>query len=823
MPWVLPAVAAFVAALTVTELVIIGAVIAVGIAYVMKSSITGIESAPQVPGSAYQTNPLQLTVSADAPRRMVYGKARISGVVAYMNVSGAGHEYLWMVVVIAAHKIADITQIYFDGENPVSLIPSPVGFFEWWWYNGTQTTADPQLMAAFPEWTSNCILKGCSYAVVKLKYDKAAWKNGRPNVQFDVKGKDNIRDPRTTPHTFAWTNNAALCTADFMTSPDGLGATYDEMDWETVAAAATISAQLPAELAASMCDGRYTIDGVIELAARNGDTINAMLSAGAGTIVWTEGKYRLFVGASRAFVGTITAEDLADNPSLQPRTPTDQSFNCVKGTFLDSTNNWVFSDFPPVVGTPYVTIDGGIKVFRDIVLQFTTSPITAQRLATIFLRRARLEKTITLPCKWTVFNFEVWDVVKLNLPQLGWSAGGGKLFQITDWKMMPPKSNDPGGIELTLVEYDDSIYADDITFKPVTGGGTIIPPNVTQPAPVPVLYATSGAGANDASGNPYVRFDWPVSTDIYAIGYKLAYGKYPFAPVESDYRIISGRNSSSLTVGPLKPGDVYVGYIKVLNTFEKESAATASATVLVQTIGTLPPPAVASLTSTLVGSESVDLAWAAPTAPMAYTEIRWAATNNFNNSIVIARASQPLNALRLLRETQDGYYFATFVSNAGIYGPATSVATVGRVPATIALSVTLDRLKGDLTNGIWVSRYRAVPVSQRLASELDWEVFDLMVPQPEPTVSYYSKAQTYIVNGDVRVSGALGYNRAPGIPGVLDVVPASAKVAYFASTVIKTGTFTLDADANIKVGFTVTNTDPQGVVYTAFNGIIEDL
>lgn len=958
MPWVLPAIAAFAAALTVTELVIIAAVIAVGVAYVMKSSITGIESAPVVPGSAYQTNPLLLTVAADAPRRLVYGKARISGIVAYMNISGAGHEYLWVVVVIAAHKIADVTKIYFDGTAPESLIPSPVGFFEWWFYNGSQTTADPQLMAAFPEWTSNCILKGCAYAVVKMKYDKVAWKNGRPNISFDVKGKDNIRDPRVTPNTFAWTNNAALCIADFMTSQDGLGATYEEMDWDTVAAGAVISAQLPAELAASMCDGRYTIDGVIELAARNGDTINAMLSAAAGTIVWTEGKYRLFVGATRAFVGTITAEDLRDNPSLQPRTPSDQSFNCVKGTFLDSTNNWVFSDFPPVIGQPYVDQDapriavingdgssitgwlaasnttlssvGGvlqavtnntvaplfgqnigtfsigtkikviftsinnssvavkagvgtalglidiydspiavfgigqpvefvvnttlpvyvwfqgsgtitvgtkilvddvsalynvnIKTFRDIVLQFTTSPITAQRLATIFLRRARLEKTITLPCKWTVFNFEVWDVVKVNLPQLGWDVGGGKLFQITDWKMMPPKTNDPGGIELTLVEYDDSIYADNVLFKPVTGGGTINVPNVTQPAALPVLYASSGAGISDANGNPYIRFDWPISVSIYATGYKLAYGKYPFAPVDSDYKLISGRSSSSLTVGPLKPGDVYIGYIKVVNTFDKESAATASATVTVQTIGAVPPPAVQSLTSTLVGSDNVDLAWTAPgLTTLAYTEIRWAATNNFNNSVVIARVTQPINTVRLLRETQAGFYFVLFVSNAGIYGPSTSIATIGRTPATIVLSVALDQLAGDLVNGIWVDRYRAVSKSQRLASELGWEVFDLMVPIPEQTVTYYSKAQAYIVSGDVRVSGALGYSRAPGVPGVLDVVPAQARIGYFAGTQYKTGRFTLDADANIKVGFTSNNTDPQGVIFTAFNGVLEKI
>jgi len=821
MPAVLPVIAIAVAAVVgTTTALVIGTIVAVGLTLAMSRNMSGVQSSPNPVGTTYQTNPLSLTFQADAPRRMVYGKARISGVVSYANVSGDGYEYLWMVVVIAAHRIQEVTQIYFDGEAGPDVA---AGWYEYWYYDGSQTVVDPQLHATFSEYTADCILTGCAYAVVKLKYDKTAWKNGRPNVQFDVKGKT-VYDPRDG--LTKWTNNGALCTADFMTSTDGLGATSGEMDWETVKAAADIADQIPASMAASLCDGRYTIDGVVELSTKNGDTISQMLSACAGTVVWTEGVYRLFVGAARTAVSRqITAEDLRDNPSLQPRTPTDQSFNSVKGTFLDSTNGWVFNDFPPVSGAEYIAQDGGIQQFKDIVLNFTTSPITAQRLATIFLRRARLEKTITLPCKWTVFNYEVWDVVPLNLPQLGWIS---KLFQITDWKMTPPTNSDPGGIELTLVEYSDDIYSDDMDLKPIDGGGQIIVPDVTQPKPLSILYATSGVTAVEPGTNkPRVRFDWPQSSDIYVVGYELAYGKYPFTPVDSDYIFMSGRTTITYTTPPLGAGDTYIGYIRTVNSYEKRSTTTPSNTVVVVGLGSEYPEAVQSLTFNVVDTLYGDLAWSAPLpgSLAASTVIVWAkSVEDYQQGVIVATIPLPQTTLRVQREIEDGVYFAAFVSDAGMIGVPAYVAASGRPPATIVKQTGFSKYEGDLINGVWVTPTKAVVDSQQLAASLGWEVFDMMVPAPYGQCEYWSKAATYQAPpATLRVSGSVGWLRSPNIPGVLPTLNATAQVAHFDNTEYQQGQFVLTGDANIKLGFRATVTDPQGVQFLGLNSTLEKL
>lgn len=811
MPFILPLFAGI--SLT-TVFVAVAVVVVVGMALGLGKKVSGVASSK--PESTYVTNPQQLTFSADAPRRLVYGEPRVSGIVAYANVAGEGHEFLYMVVVLAAHKITNVSQIYFDGVLGDTVAS---GYYEWWWHDGTQTTADATLMATFPEWDFNCILKGCAYAVVKLKSDKSIWKGGQPNIQFDVLGKP-VYDPRTG--TTAYSNNGALVLADYMTSVDGLGATSAEMDWPSVIAAADIAAQLPSGMAGSLCACRYPIDGVVELSTKNGDVITAMTAALAGTVVWTEGMYRIYVGAARAPVArVITPEDLNGNPTLQPRTAAEQSFNCIKGTFLDSTNNWVISDFPPVVGDTYVTADGGIQVFKDIVLQFTTSPIIAQRLATIFLRRARLEKTITLPCKWTCFDYEVWDVVTLNLPQIGWIA---KLFQITDWKMIPPTRTSPGGIELTLLEYSDAIYSDDMSLKPIDGGGMIIVPDVTIPKPLLAMYATSGPTAIDSAGNPRIRFDWPQSPDIYCVGYELAFGAYPFTPGDADYTQIPGRASISYTTGALTPGDTYMGYVRVVNSFDKRSAAVASNAVICTGSPSSFPDALQGLSATIFSNDYIDLTWTAPTNPASYTEILWANVNDIGAAAILATPALPTNSARLARRTEAGFYFARFVSVAGLKGAHGVVSAAAKTiggGVTIVQSITFGELEGTLTNGVWVTPTIAVPKSTQLASALGWEVFDMMVPQPYGTVSYFAKSAVYVASGTINPVGTLGWTRAPTVPGSNPVVNAMAEVAYFGSTVYKQGSYTLTGDANIKLGFQASITDPQGSVFTTFNATLE--
>ena len=202
----------------------------------------------------------------------------------------------------------------------------------------------------------------------------------------------------------------------------------------------------------------------------------------------------------------------------------------------------------------------------------------------------------------------------------------------------------------------------------------------------------------------------------------------------------------------------------------------------------------------------------------------WAETDDYSTAVIVASVTMPQTTVRLTREVADGYYFAAYISSAGLAGTPDSVYAAGRPVATVLQTLTLSKYEGDLTNAVWYNSGLAVVQSQKLASELDWEVFNLMVPEPYPEVEYWNKNATYVADGvTLRTSGSLGWSCAPSIPGVLPVTKAQAQVAHFASTEYKQGTFTLTEDANVKLGFKVTHSKVQGVKFNGLNATLESL
>jgi hypothetical protein len=58
-----------------------------------------------------------------------------------------------------------------------------------------------------------------AYLYIRMKYDQSAYPNGIPLFTAVVRGK-RVFDPRSS--TTAWSDNAALCIRDYLTSAYGL-------------------------------------------------------------------------------------------------------------------------------------------------------------------------------------------------------------------------------------------------------------------------------------------------------------------------------------------------------------------------------------------------------------------------------------------------------------------------------------------------------------------------------------------------------------------------------------------------------------------------
>lgn len=169
-----------------------------------------------------------------------YGLVRVGGPVNFWQALNGRRYY---DVIYFAHE-CDGTEAYFADENEVTLDGSGfvieasyqarVRILD---YNGAAgQVADPVLMAAFPtQWTATHNMEGLSHAVVVAQNTSSedfskVYPTGREPVITELKRTKKVYDPRNG--LTAYSTNAALIIADWVTSADGLGRT---VNWDKVA------------------------------------------------------------------------------------------------------------------------------------------------------------------------------------------------------------------------------------------------------------------------------------------------------------------------------------------------------------------------------------------------------------------------------------------------------------------------------------------------------------------------------------------------------------------------------------------------------------
>lgn len=759
---------------TFATAVVVGSVVAVGTSLLTQPSIAGVPQ-PQIPTS-YRVDPTSLSFQGDAPKRLIYGRPRVSGVVAYANVAGKDHRDLYMVVLLAAHQVAEVEAVYLDGKPESEF----AGYLEWWWHDGSANQqADQKLMGVFPEWTANHRLRGIAYAVVKLIYDREVYISGAPrNIQFDVKGKP-VWDPRT--NKVAWSSNPALILMDYLRSEHGLSAPLDEFDLPHVIASAEICDEKPTQFAASLCSGRYTCDGVIELSQSKSRVMEMIVSSMAGALVWSESKFYIYAGAPQEPVGTIDESQVAGSLDIVPTSALDQTFNTIKGTFLDASNGWVFNDFPPVSADEYVDVDGE-RLIRDIQLPLTASGVTAQRISTIFLRRERLGETVTIECDWSVFNYAVWDVVELNFPTLGWSD---RQFQITSWAFRMPTEKNAGGITLTLREYHPEIYSDDINIAPEYGAGEIIVPDVTLIEPPGDLLAVSDITTVDLSTmTPRVKSTWSQSYNPYCIGYEIAVHKQGEEPeswelIQSPYITWHYHHIEAETP--------YIVHLRALNSFGKRSAVATYGPITSKEGDVIPISPPRGITAHSTG-RWVTISWGSVEGAVSYSVyVRSGADLSFVEEVKSPATTVTTEHLVFPSE----YVIYAHSSFGGVSEPGV-ISVDARQDGSI-LARLRDWRDADEIFGFVIYKGKSlVPQSTKLASEQGWETFDTAVPSPVEESGIKSRFMYF--EGRLMPGGAI-YAR---YPVEINTKPSLMPEGYSAET----GSFTdsTEVEGMVQVG-----------------------
>ena len=368
-------------------------------------------------------------------------------------------------------------------------------------YGTPDQPADVDLVAESEHWTDQHKLSGIAYMYVRLEFNTNAFPNGMPTITAEVKGKK-VKNPSTG--VTEWSENPALILRDYLTSSYGLSedeANIDDLlvttaatvcdqqvespvtkmqvggeykikavgntDWTLLAPSSAVGTIFTATLVPETGSGvvetaRYTCNGAFTTALTPYDLLNDLLTSMAGSLWYSQGKWRMKPAYWTNTVMSLDEDDLRAGIDVSTRHSRRDNFNTIRGTFRGQESNWQVTDYPQVPentgGNPnlLLTVDGGQESVADLDLPFTDNSLEARRIARITLESNRQQLTINSSFGMRAAGLQVGDNVRFTNTRFGWT---NKEFQVLSWSF-----GLTGGLDLqvnmTLRETASSVYDD---------------------------------------------------------------------------------------------------------------------------------------------------------------------------------------------------------------------------------------------------------------------------------------------------------------------------------------------------------------------------
>lgn len=540
---------------------------------------------------------------AAASRKLIYGKARAGGAVVFLGNTNS-NDYLHMVICYAAHEIDSFEEFYFNDEKVWENGSYQDDWGSWArinTYNGDQTTADSSLVSESQFWTNDHVLNGIAYAYVRLKWDKERKKfpNGVPNISAVIKGKK-VYDPRSG--TTAWSDNPALCLADYMTDTKfGLGETYLSMDSSTLVSSANTCDEL-VNLSEGGDQKRFTCNGVVDTASSIKSNAEAMLGSMAGRVSLSGGKY--FIQASKYIAPTVELDEsvIVGDISIQTKQGRRSQYNGVKGVFLSEEKNFQLVDYPAQISSAYALEDGD-PIYLDMPLPFVTNNVRAQQIAKIALLKSRQQTTVQIPVNLVGLQLKAGDSVSITNARMGWDS---KAFEINGYSL---SANQDGSIVVNLEAMETAPEIYDWTTNDqqdfLSGGETDLYDGSFVAPPTDLVLTPSTAIAGDGTVVPALIISWTASVDGYVEYYEVT--------VQDNSAISSTQfttTGTSLLVQPIRDGVNYTITVRAVNAMGSKSAPLSN-NILGQ--GDVSPPAVPTALTASGGYKQNIISWVNPT------------------------------------------------------------------------------------------------------------------------------------------------------------------------------------------------------------------
>lgn len=406
------------------------------------------------------------------------------------------------------------------------------------YYDGTQTTADPMLLAkygSYPErpWTSDMIGRGLCYAILTCKFNRDKW-NAMPRFRFEVGGIP-LYDPRkdTTvggSGAHRWTNKA---TWEPTTNP--VVAIYNILRGIALQDGSIWGGGIPAAdiplaswfAAMNECDvlvgdgvsgtePQYRAGFEVAVDDEPADIIDELLKACSGQISEVGGIWKIRVGGPGIPVLAITDGDIVTSSpqDLTPFPGFTASFNGIHATYPEPEMLWEPKEAPPLYNSTWEAADQGQRLIADLGMPAVPYGAQVRRLMAAYIAEERrfLRHGQTLPPDAAVL--EPLDAISWTSSRNGYAAKVFEVSEVADdlWTCRQT---------VALRERDPADYVSTNPAPPeIASMAVVIPPVSVVPGFDVTPVSITDAAAVDR--RPALKLSWePDLPDLKAIAYEV--------------------------------------------------------------------------------------------------------------------------------------------------------------------------------------------------------------------------------------------------------------------------------------------------------------
>lgn len=482
---------------------------------------------------------LRASIDPRTPRKAAVGITALATDIRDEEFTGS-QTYLHRFIVVASHKIQEVTSIFFDDKVAWTLAGGVQGEFV-----GYLTVA-PILEGS----AANAInisarmgstrrYTGLAYVHLRYKLTGNSKKTDSPFAQsittrITVRGKGAfIYDPRldstvpggsgahraATQSTWAWSDtacrNPALQLLWFLlgwkiTNPVtsaqllvvGKGIPPARIDLASFAIAANLCDEAVA-LAAGGTEPRYRADGVWSEGDPPTTVIDMLKASMNADMDDVDGKLRLtiFHNDLASPVANFTANDVLGDFDWQPSSPLDQSFNIVRGVYTDASDTSLYQpvDYPQIEAAS----PDGIDRIDTFDLPMVQSAAQAQRLARLRLNRQKFGGVFEATFQATAWAAQKNSAITLTFPAAGFTS---KLFRVAEMEL-----REDGTVPIKLREESTAIYGYVADAAPVAAVATT-PYNLTLNPIIDAIVTNSAQIVGVSSGAAYGNVNGTTTT-----------------------------------------------------------------------------------------------------------------------------------------------------------------------------------------------------------------------------------------------------------------------------------------------------------------------